>query len=200
MKKMVLIIMIFPVMIFGQMKLEDKIKMTTVYGSKNQELQDILTFESIDYFKVQFTGKELKGKHFSLVVKKIWDGEIREIDTIIKINKIDGISLIESDTLNFKVTGKKITENKLKVFFRFDRFANVRLFEATDSFDYSLRGVGTQMDIEPGKSFPAMAYILPYEKDGGKYWCAVDKSGKDVESWGREFGIKHYLIFEMKFE
>lgn len=32
-----------------------------------------------------------------------------------------------------------------------------------------------------------------------KYWCAVEDSGKNVENWGTEFGIKHYVIFEMKF-
>ena len=41
--------------------------------------------------------------------------------------------------------------------------------------------------------------ILPYEKDGFKYFCAVDNSGIDVENWGKEFGIEHYIIFEMKF-
>jgi len=56
------------------------------------------------------------------------------------------------------------------------------------------------MEIEPGKEFYALAYILPYEKDGWKMYCAVDSSGKDVESWGKEFAIEHYLVFEMKFE
>ena len=29
---------------------------------------------------------------------------------------------------------------------------------------------------------------------------AVDNSGKNIDTWGKEFGIKHYLVFEMKFE
>lgn len=51
--------------------------------------------------------------------------------------------------------------------------------------------------IETGKPFYAFAYILPYEKDGYKYYCAVESSGKDIEQWGAEFGIKHYILFEI---
>lgn len=200
MKKLTFILVMLPLITFGQLKLEGGIKMTTEYGSKNPEIHDILTFDGIDYYKVQFIGEELKGKHFSLITKKLWDGKITEIDTIVNSAKMTGMPPIQSDTLKFKVTAKKFTENKLKVFFRFERFGNERMYDATESFDYSLRDTGKQMEIEIGKPFPAFAYILPYEKDGWKMWCAVDSSGKDVESWGKEFGIKHYLIFEMLFE
>jgi hypothetical protein len=50
------------------------------------------------------------------------------------------------------------------------------------------------------EKFYLLAYILPYEKDGTKYWCAVESSGKDIENWGKEFNIEHYLVFEMLFE
>lgn len=65
--------------------------------------------------------------------------------------------------------------------------------------DYSLRSLHRGLVIEPGTRFYALAYILPYEADGSKIYCAVDTSGKDVESWGKEFGIPHFLIFEMSF-
>lgn len=198
MKKLTLIILtLFPLGLFGQVK-AGKIEMTTEFGSENQELQDLLTFENIDHYKVRFKGKDLKGKHFSVAVKTLWDGRITRIDTI--INTAKEMPPIQTDTLTFKVTAKKNALNSLKVLFRFPLFGNERLYEASDSYDYSLRDIGTKMDIEVGKAFPAFAYILPYEKDGWKMWCAVDSSGKEVENWGKEFGIKHYLIFEMKFE
>ncbi|QGY46623.1 hypothetical protein GM418_24070 [Maribellus comscasis] len=200
MKNLILILSFFPLIVYGQTGSETEIKMTTEYCSENPELQDILTFENIDYFKVKVTGKELKGKFFSLVVKELWDGQVSKTDTLINTAKKGGLFPIQSDTLAFKVTAKKMNSDKLKVFFRFPQFGNVRLFEATDSYDYSLRDIGTKMDIKIGQEFPAFAYILPYEKDGWKMWCAVDSSGKDVYSWGKEFGIEHYLIFEMKFE
>ncbi|WP_228237926.1 hypothetical protein [Allomuricauda sp. M10] len=200
MNKLLLILVLLPLFASGQSKLDGAIQMKTEYGSTNQEIQDILSFEGIDYYHVQFIGEALKGKHVSIIAKKLWDGEITEIDTIVNTAKITGMPPISSDTLKFKITGKKFTQDQLKVFFRFERFGNNRMYEAMDTFDYSLRDIGTQIDIEIGKPFPAFAYILPYEKDGWKMWCAVDSSGKDVESWGKEFGLKHYLIFEMLFE
>ena len=41
--------------------------------------------------------------------------------------------------------------------------------------------------------------LLPYEKDGYKQYCAVESSDIEIESWGKEFGIKHYILFEMNF-
>jgi hypothetical protein len=45
-----------------------------------------------------------------------------------------------------------------------------------------------------------MAYILPYEReDSSKFWYEVGTVGKDLENWDKKVGIKHYLLFEMKF-
>lgn len=181
-------------------KAEEKIKMTTFYGSTNRELQDILFFEGIDQYTVQFVGKELKNKHFKVIAKSVWDGKITKTDTIINTSNVSKTSLIQSDTLSFKVLEKKVMEDKLKVNFSFKQFSNQRMYDATNSLDYSLRSIGDKMSIEIGKPFPAFAYILPYEKDGWKLYCAVDSSGKNVESWGKEFGIKHYIIYEILFE
>ena len=192
------ILLLFPVVGFSQSN--NEITMTTDYGSDNQELQDILTFEKIDYYHVEFAGTNLKGKNFSLISKEVWNGEVTKIDTIANTAKSERMQAIPNDTLRLRVTGKKTFADELKLLFRFPQFGSERTYKATKSDDYSLRDVGTQLPIEIGKNFYAFAYILPYEQDGWKMWCAVDSSGKDVESWGNEFGIEHYLIFEMKFE
>jgi hypothetical protein len=57
------------------------------------------------------------------------------------------------------------------------------------------------MEIGYGKKFYFMAVILPFERaDGSKSWCDVGSSGKDIANWGKKFGIKHYLLFEMRLE
>ena len=63
---------------------------------------------------------------------------------------------------------------------------------------YSLREVASKMSPVLFEEFYAFAYILFYEKNGMLLYCAVDRSGKDVLNWGNEFGIDHYLVFEMK--
>lgn len=180
------------------------IKMTSFYSSDDPELSDILRFEGIEYLKISFTGKELKDKSYHLSVKEIWDGVIKSDTTIINSAKISfhQLSKVNDTIFNLKVISKLTQENKLKMTFKFPRFSTTKEFDAIDSDDYSLRNVAevSGEKIEYGKKFYLLAYILPYEKDGMKYWCAVESSGKEIESWGKEFGIKHYLVFEMIFE
>ncbi|MFP2995090.1 hypothetical protein ABN763_04235 [Spongiivirga sp. MCCC 1A20706] len=181
-------------MLYGQ-----DVKMTTTYSTENQELSDLLYFERIDLYKVKFIGKEITKKDYILVCKELWDGKVKRIDTIANTAQFRKRSKALLDTLDLKVYAKRTNEPKLKLWFRFPTFGFERKYEATSSHDYSLRDIGVSETITYGKKFYAFAYILPYEKGDFKYWCAVDTSGKDVINWGKEFGIKHYLIFEMLF-
>ena len=180
--------------IYGQ-----DVKMTTKYSSENQDMSDLLEFENIAFYKVKFTGKNISDKSFILIAKEMWNGKLKTTDTIINTSKYPKNSETKSDTLKLKVLAKRTSESKLKLWFRFPSFRINKKYDAIISDDYSLRDTGINETIEYGKNFYAFAYILPYEKDGYKYWCAVEDSGKDVENWGKEFGIEHYVIFEMKF-
>ena len=177
-----------------------QIKMLSEFGSKNKEFTNLLMFQNIDYYNVKFTGKDLKSKYFTLLVKELWDGKIKKTDTLINSKTNTKMDVIGSDTLSLIVFGTKTDKNKLKLFFRFPTVGLTRKYEATNSDDYSLRDIGTEIKIEKNKYFPAFAYILPYMEDNWKNYCGVVNSGVNVENWGREFKIKHYLIFEMKFE
>jgi Fe-S cluster biosynthesis and repair protein YggX len=174
--------------------------MISEYSSENPELSDLLAFEKIDFYKVKFIGKDIGKKDYSLVCKEIWNGDIKRIDTLINTTKYTNMPKSISDTLALKVYAKRTEESKLNLWFRFPKIGIERKFEATSSYDYSLRDVGLSETIQYGKQFYAFAYILPYEKDGMKFWCAVDSSGKNIENWGKDFGLEHYLIFEMEFK
>lgn len=189
---------------FSQSEKDDEIVMISDYSSKNSEIRDILQFEGIEYMKLTFKGKDLVDKSYHLTVKEIWDGVVKTDTTIINSAEI-GIKQFEkiNDTLlTVKIISKLTNDNKLKMTFKFPRFSVNRKFDAINSDDYSLRNVAEagMARINYGEKFYLLAYILPYEKDGAKYWCAVESSGKDIENWGKEFGIKHYLAFEMVFE
>ena len=183
---------------------ESEITMTSQYSSENSEIKDILQFEGIAYLKLSFTGKELADKRYHLTVKEIWDGEIKSDSTIMNSAKI-GIEQFEkiNDTiLTLKIISKLTTDSVLKMTFKFPRFSVTRRFAAINSTDYSLRNVAqvNNTQIKYGEKFYLLAYILPYEKDGAKYWCAVESSGEKIEAWSKDFGIQHYLVFEMIFE
>lgn len=153
----------------------------------------------VDYQKATFTGKELKGKNYYVVYKEVWDGKITKTDTLIKSSKsLSYAPPIDSEIFEIAVMGGKTDEKTLKAEFIFNRFSTMYEFKSESTDDYSLRIMDRQ-PIEIGKPFYAFAYILPYEKEGSKYYCAVEGSGKDPEKWGSEFGIKHYILFEMNF-
>jgi hypothetical protein len=185
----------------AQTENQSEILLTSTYSSDNADLSDILQFENIDFYNLTFSGKMLIGKSYNLTVKEIWDGKIKMETTISNSSKISvkRFQSINSDVFKLKVISKLTSDNKLKMSFKFPNYSVTKEFEAIDSDDYSLRVIGENSKIEIGKKFYLLAYILPYEKDGGKYWCEVEDSGKNIENWGKDFGIKHYLVFEMTF-
>jgi len=192
------LLIIFHYSSFCQTSNEKQIVMKAIHGSKNIELNDVLYFEKMDVFGTSFTGDAIKGKDYLLLVKEVWNGKTQNIDTLINSVNNERISKLK-DSLSFKIMIKKKDPETIKAFFIFPNFRFSREYKADISDAYSLRAIGKDITIRSNVSFPAFAYILPYEKDGWTYYCAVDSSGKDVDDWGKEFGIKHYLIFEVKF-
>ena len=187
-------------LIYGQTKpATADIKMISDYGSKSQELTNVLDFQNIDYFRVKFVGQKLKGKYFSMYCKEIWDGEVRKVDTLINSKTNSRVGQIKEDTLSLTALGRRV-EDKLKLSFRFPMVGLSKKYDAIISDDYSLRDIGADMKIKINESFSAFAYILPYVDGDWKSYCGVEKSGGNVTDWGKKFKIKHYLIFEMKFE
>ena len=183
----------------------DGLKMETDYSSEDQEIRDILSFEGIDYMKLKFEDKNLKGKSYKLTVKEIWDGKIKSESTVFDSKNL-GLPEFEklSETeLKFRLISKRTNDNKLKMTFKFPRFSITKQYDALNSDDYSLRNIAheSNLELKYNEEFYLFAYILPYEReDGSKSWCEVGTAGKDLENWGKRFGIKHYLLFEMKFE
>lgn len=166
----------------------------------NKEMLYLMRYEGIDYFKVQFRGNELNNKRYVIVTKEFWNGKHTKTDTLLNTEVFNYIGKVQGDTVNMTVMASKADKKHLKVNFIFDRFSLNGIYKCLPTDDYSLRDYGTHLTIEPDKPFYAFAYILPYEDEyGGKQWCAVESSGKDIETWGKEFNIKHYILFEMKF-
>ena len=184
---------------------ENEIRMTSDYSSANSEIRDLLQFEGIEYLKLKFHDDELKDKSYKLSVKEIWDGVIVR-DTTVFNSKSIGIKQFETvgdSILSIKVISKLTRDNKLKMTFKFPRFSITKEFDAIETDDYSLRNIAEEsnMTIRYDEHFYLLAYILPYEReDGSKSWCDIGTSGNDIENWGERFGIKHYLLFEMKFQ
>ena len=194
----VLLLLFIPFISWGQIKVISE-------EVENQELLDFFRFEKIQYEKLSFTSKELKGKTFRLSAKEIWDGEIKKDSTVVasRTTLPSGYEILITinDTIFTMRAISKLTEDcKLRMQFSIPSATCTSSFNAICSNEYSLRKAIEKETVEFGEKFYALVYMLPYEKDNIKHYCAVEASGKDIEIWGKEFGIKHYLVFEMIFE
>lgn len=188
-----------------QVKNDVDLKMISDYSSDNEEVRDILQFEGIEYHRIKFIGSKLKDKGYLLIAKEIWDGEIISQDTVVNSAGMPykQFQKINDTVFNLKVISKLTDDNKLKMTFKFPRFSVPMKYDAIKTDDYSLRNLAEEsnLEIKYNEKFTLLAYILPYEReDGSRSWCDVGTSGKDIENWGKKFGIKHYILFEMKFE
>ena len=178
-----------------------QVKVTFDYV-ENQELMDFFRFEKIEYLKLSFSDKDLRNKTYQLSVKEIWDGEITKERPIVnsKTMPFEQLKTVGDTIFNVRIISKLTNDNKLRMDFHFPSFSTQTSFDATSSNIYSLRSVKGEGAFEYEKNNYILVYILPYEKDNAQYYCAVESSGYELEAWGKEFGIKHYLVFEMKFE
>ncbi len=207
MRRNFLALLIFGISIvsFGQNSDTD-LKMSTDYTLNNDDLWRVLSFEGIQFQKAIFTGSNLKNKSFHLKVKEIWDGEIVSDSTIANSATLpfEQFKKINDTIFEIKVVSKLTSDNKLKMDFNFPRFSVPREFKAHKTVDsYSLRNLVSEskLEIDYNKPFVLFAYILPYHRDDNSAsYCDVGSSGKDIENWGKKFGIKHYLIFELEFK
>jgi len=181
------------------------LKMTTNYDLTNSDLWNILNFEGIQFSKAIFTGDELRNKSFHLRSKEVWDGEVVSDSTIMdsKTFPFEELRNINDTIFEVSVISELSTENMLKMQFNFPKFLISREFKAHETkFIYRLRNIVSEsnMEINYNKPFVLFACILPYEReDNTASYCDVGTSGHDIENWGKKFGIKHYILFEMEF-
>jgi hypothetical protein len=164
-----------------------------------------LRFQGIDFLSFTFEDADLYDKTYRLSVKEIWNGEIKSDSSIFdsSVFGIEHLQTIQDTTFTLTVVGThhQVSE-EIEIGFYFPAFQLTRKFSATDSDAYSLRNLADSFrsEIVYGESFYLMAYILPYRKNGFSFYCAVESSGKDVSTWGEEYNIEHYMVFELKFE
>ena len=186
-------------------------------------LNDILQFEGIQYLKVEFEGKKVIGKRFDIKAKEIWNGEIKEISTVYESPVLNENFFFNGDTslLPIRVIAKHANDSILKVLFRFPKLGATKEYKAIDSDRYVLISAidETKWDtyvntpdgqnspamvnegqIKTNEIFPLLVYTLPYEMNGNLWWGNVNVCGRNIDRWGKRFGIKHYVVFEMEFK
>ncbi|WP_433834312.1 hypothetical protein [Flavobacterium anhuiense] len=183
---------------------QNNIKVTTNYGSKNAEIQNLIDFEKIYFEQFNFEGKYLKGKQYVINLQEFADGKLintsllfdgREADFFkIKSNK-------ESLTFLFKVA-----DGKLKTSIRGVKFGSKKSYFdlKSDSDDYTLKdffGNKTELNIDSNQETPILTIITPTKHpDGSASYCEVVQSDVKPENLGTHFKIPHYFLVTIQFK
>ncbi len=180
---------------------QDKFILSSEFGPKSEELLDYYRFAGIDYFRMKAKGQPLADKHFMLIAKEYWDGKVTKIDTCENSRDI-GIK-VDTNDFNFSVIAQKENKNSVKFMFAFPRFHLYRHFKATRG-DYSLRDPFNGKECEYSSNQPIMllVYSLPYQnpqKPGWSSYCELSSTGVPPAEWGKKYGIKHHITFEIQF-
>ncbi|MDO4728824.1 MAG: hypothetical protein Q4B43_07455 [Bacteroidota bacterium] len=203
MKKIVLIIaLVWTAVSVAQ----EKIKVTSTYGSKNKEIQDLLDFENIYIQTLTFQGITIKGKHYEITVSEYENGNLIRTETLFNGSESDYFRN-QSDTLTLTFFFK-MAENKLKGFLRGERFGSRKIyFDLKNESDmYVLKdffGLAKEWFFTPdtNKSTAILAIITPrMNPDGSGSYCEVAQSNIAPEHFGTHFHIPHYFLISIQFK
>lgn len=185
----------------------DSIKAKAEYGFKNEEVKILAQLDHIDYYKVSFQKKQLKGNPYLMFyIKEYLKGKVVKSDELYpadfaklyyRFKNIDSTTTI---TLTTKPNGDSVV-------FMYDILgvALPRTYKRLVSDAYSLRdGLGTNeafKSIPLNTRLPLFAYSLPYEdpkQPDYRLYCALTANGVQPEKWWDTYKIPHYIIVEMK--
>ena len=200
-KKIILLAILFLVQLNYSQK---TVKMTTEYGAKNKELQEILSFENIGLETLNFESIEIKGKYYEINIKEFKNGKLVKTKVLFEGNDSEYF-IIDSTFTSFKFF-TKMENNKLKTFLKGNRFGSRQeFFDLEDgNGKYVLKdfqGSKKFLNVPLNEEFPILAIITAtIHKDGSGSYCEVAQSEIAPEKFGEKFSIPHYFIISMKFK
>lgn len=180
------------------------VKMTTVFGSKNKEIYELMSFQDIGVETLTFESPEIVNKYYEINLKEYKNGKL--VATKQLFNGIDSEYFkIDSTVTSFKFFSKM--ENfKLKVFIKGKRFGSKKetfnLEEGNGNYVLKdFQGSKKFINVSINEEFPILAIITPTKhKDGSGSYCEVAQSEIAPEKFGEKFNIPHYFIISMKFK
>lgn len=185
----------------------DSVRAKAKYGFKNDELKMLAELDRIDYYKLIFDKKTLKGHPFLLLTTKEYSkGKVVKQDTLMypkyarqfwKFKNIDSNSSI---TLTTKPQGDSV-----KFLYRIMGSSFTKTYKRLNDESYSLRdGLVTNEEFKSipiDKTLPLFAYSLPYDdpkQPGYRFYCVITSNGVPPEKWWETYKIPHFIIVEMK--
>ncbi|CEN44854.1 hypothetical protein ACILD6_09500 [Capnocytophaga canimorsus] len=187
---------------FGQ----EKIKVTSVYGSENKEVQVLLDFENIYIQTLTFHGATIKGKHYEVTISEYENGNLVRTETLFDGSESDYFRN-QSNTLPLTFFFK-MADGKFKGFLRGERFGSKKVYFdlKSESDMYVLKDFfGSSNEwfftSDTNKATAIFAIITPkINPDGSGSYCEVAQSDIAPERFGTHFLIPHYFLVSIRFK
>lgn len=185
----------------------DSTTVTVTYDLKSDELRDVLSLQNIDYFKVQFSDTSLRGKHFKLVSKEYRKGKLVATRDFFTETAYPAAFVFgeEDSVFQFRFICHQPEKKLTHFLLRFDRVGLNPTYSSTKTNLYSLRdatgSLGEPVKVPLQISFPLFVYSLPYidpKKPNLYQYCALTQDGVPPAEWGKKYGVKHYVVFELQ--
>lgn len=183
---------------------QNQVKMTSDYGSENEDIQNIIDFENIYIDKLNFESTNLKGKFIKISIDEYKNGKFKKTATLFDGTESEFFK-IDSDKESLKFFFK-MADGKLKTYIRGQKFGSKKsFFPLSDvSEKYALKdfyGSKKELSLDISKKNAVFAIITPtIHKDGSGSYCEVAQSNIEVEKLGTHFNIPHYFIVNVEFK
>lgn len=198
--KLLLTVLIISNYIYGQ----NTVKMTSNYGSENQDIQNLIDFENIYIDKLNFEAKNIVGKSYVIYLDEYKDGKLK--NTSILFNGVEADYFkISSDKESLKFFFK-MADGKLKTYVRGEKFGSkksyFKLFDSADSYVLkNFFGSKPELNLDINKKNAIFAIITPtIHKDGSGSYCEVAQSEIEPAKFGTHFSIPHYFVISIEFK
>lgn len=200
--------LIYSLSLISSFAFAQNIKVTSNYGSQNQDIQDLITFENIFFDKLTFQSENLKGKSYEIDLEEFRNGKSVKTSILFDGAEAD-IFKIGNDKLSLKFAFK-LSDGKLKTFVIGNTVSGQGFYSKkhysklfNDEDDYALKnffGSTEEISLDINKKNAIFAIITPtIHKDGSGSYCEVAQSDIAPEKLGEKFNIPHYFLVTIKF-
>lgn len=202
-KNFILLLFIFVAIgVNGQTK--DSLRITIKYGADDPDLRFYMMSNNHDLFKIGLHNDCKESIKISIICKEIKEGVLIQKDTLTSWKYFPKLVLKSLDSLNLSVLTSHITKDSLRFNFEFDKGGSISYHASKLNSDlYSLRDAinsdNSQVKLPKGSS-TFLVYSLPYvdpKNPNILYYCELTARGVSPENWYKEYGIKHYIIFDL---
>lgn len=206
--KYIIILLICSISVLAKAQKSDSTAIKAVFGSTNTEMQELMGFLGVERHHIELNDPKLAGKYFHLTSQEYRNGVAQpEQDMLGFVKRKEALQFDSTGKLAFDVYARTVDPTTIEAFFKLPKVGQTKTYkvEADDARRYSFRtdilDYRNQRTVVPiGKKFPFLVYTLPYDKDGFSYYCTVAQSKLPVAEWYKQFGIKHFIAYQLVLE